>query len=42
MNDGTEIPSVEITLSTPSIQLFLLRADAAPTARPARRPTIRA
>ena len=42
MKDGTEIPNVEITLSTPSIQLFLLRAEAAPTKIPETKPMIRA
>lgn len=31
MNEGTEIPSVDSTLKILSIQLFLLRADTAPT-----------
>ena len=42
MNEGTEIPSVDSTLKILSIQLFLLRADTAPTKRPANTPTTRA
>ena len=42
MNEGTEIPNVEMTLRTPSIQLFLLRAEAAPTKIPEISPITRA